>query len=40
MKITSGNYIIKGVADELYPCKSKIFHQTYEVYGEKLTTES
>lgn len=39
IKITSGDYIIKGVAGEFYPCKPEIFHQTYEVYGEKITTE-
>ncbi|MCO7121931.1 hypothetical protein NIA71_08200 [Ihubacter massiliensis] len=26
-----GDYIIKGVAGELYPCKPAIFEQTYEV---------
>lgn len=26
-----GDYIIKGVAGELYPCKSEIFNQTYEL---------
>ena len=26
-----GDYIIKGVAGELYPCKPGIFEQTYEV---------
>ena len=25
-----GDYIIKGVQGELYPCKSDIFKQTYE----------
>jgi hypothetical protein len=25
-----GDYIIKGVAGELYPCKPEIFKQTYE----------
>ena len=25
-----GDYIIKGVHGELYPCKPEIFHQTYE----------
>ena len=29
---TTGDYIIKGVADELYPCKADIFYQTYEIY--------
>lgn len=26
----SGDYIIKGVADEFYPCKPDIFDKTYE----------
>lgn len=26
-----GDYIIKGVQGEFYPCKSDIFEQTYEV---------
>lgn len=25
-----GDWVIKGVAGELYPCKSDIFEQTYE----------
>lgn len=25
-----GDYIIKGVKDEFYPCKPDIFEQTYE----------
>ncbi len=25
-----GDYIIKGVKDEFYPCKPDIFHMTYE----------
>ncbi len=25
-----GDYIIKGIAGELYPCKPDIFHATYE----------
>lgn len=28
---TKGDYIIKGVQDEFYPCKPDIFEQTYEV---------
>ena len=30
MKISSGDYIIKGVAGEFYPCKPDIFEKTYE----------
>ena len=26
-----GDYIIKGVKGEFYPCKSDIFHMTYEL---------
>lgn len=29
-----GDYIIKGVKGEFYPCKSDIFEQTYEMVGE------
>lgn len=25
-----GDYVIKGVQDEIYPCKPDIFEQTYE----------
>jgi hypothetical protein len=28
-----GDYIIKGVQGEIYPCKSDIFEQTYEKVG-------
>lgn len=30
MKATIGDYIIKGVQGETYPCKPDIFQQTYE----------
>lgn len=30
MKANIGDYIIKGIKGELYPCKKKIFEQTYE----------
>lgn len=30
MKADAGDYIIKGVKGEFYPCKSDIFEQTYE----------
>jgi hypothetical protein len=29
---TEGDWIIKGVAGEFYPCKPDIFEQTYESY--------
>lgn len=28
-----GDYIVKGVNGELYPCKQDIFHATYEKVG-------
>ncbi|MNO78419.1 hypothetical protein D3C76_695550 [compost metagenome] len=30
MTVSDGDYIIKGVQGELYPCKPDIFEQTYE----------
>lgn len=27
-----GDYLIKGVAGEFYPCKESIFNATYELY--------
>ena len=30
MILTDGDYIIRGVAGEFYPCKPDIFHKTYE----------
>jgi len=30
MKLSEGDYVIKGVAGEFYPCKPEIFEQTYE----------
>jgi hypothetical protein len=29
-----GDYIIRGVRDEFYPCKKAIFEETYEVVSE------
>ena len=34
MKISKGDYIIKGVHGEFYPCKPDIFEETYELVGE------
>ena len=31
MKASTGDFIIKGVEDEFYPCKPDIFYKTYEV---------
>lgn len=30
MKVSIGDYVIKGVQGEFYPCKPDIFEQTYE----------
>lgn len=29
-----GDYVIKGIAGEIYPCKPNIFEQTYELVEE------
>jgi hypothetical protein len=34
MRTDVGDWIIKGVAGEFYPCKPDIFAQTYEKAGE------
>ena len=34
MKASFGDYIIKGVQGEFYPCKPDIFEATYEVANE------
>ncbi len=34
MEISDGDYIIKGVHGEFYPCKPDIFLETYEIIGE------
>lgn len=31
MQIAEGDFVIKGVKGEFYPCKSDIFEQTYEL---------
>jgi len=30
LTVSEGDYIIKGVKGEVYPCKPDIFHMTYE----------
>ena len=30
MKVTDGDYIIRGIKGEFYPCKPDIFEATYE----------
>lgn len=32
MKASKGDYIIKGVNGEFYPCKPDVFAKTYEIY--------
>lgn len=34
MVASRGDYIIKGVNGEIYPCKPDIFAKTYELVGE------
>ena len=31
MHVSVGDYVIKGVQGEIYPCKPDIFEETYEV---------
>ena len=33
MKASIGDYIIKGVKDEFYPCREDIFKMTYDEYN-------
>ena len=40
MKANKGDYIIKGIEGELYPCKSDIFAKTYEEPSETLDLDS
>lgn len=39
MLISKGDYVIKGVQGEFYPCKPDIFEQTYEKEVEKFIVE-
>ena len=32
--VRGGDYIIKGVKGEFYPCKPDIFHKTYDIIEE------
>lgn len=34
MLVNTGDYIIKGINGEVYPCKPDIFHKTYELVFE------
>lgn len=33
MHVNEGDYVIKGVQGEFYPCKPDIFEMTYEIVG-------
>ena len=35
MHADNGDYIIKGVRGEIYPCKPDIFEMTYERIGDE-----
>lgn len=35
MVCSLGDYIIKGVNGEFYPCKANIFHKTYDLVKEE-----
>ena len=35
MEASVGDYIIRGVSNEYYPCKPDIFHMTYDILGRK-----
>ena len=35
MTASVGDWIIIGVAGEIYPCREDIFNETYEILGEK-----
>lgn len=37
--VSVGDYVIKGVRGELYPCKPDIFEETYEVIEEQITEQ-
>lgn len=37
MYVSNGDYIIKGVQGEFYPCKPDIFEATYDVVDEQAT---
>lgn len=34
MEVIPGDYIIKGIKGEFYPCKPDVFEQTYDLYIE------
>ena len=40
MTAHNGDYLIKGVHGELYPCKREVFEETYEIIEESLPEPS
>ena len=38
MNVSKGDYIIKGIKGEFYPCKEDIFKKTYEDFTEYVST--
>jgi len=34
MRVNAGDFVIKGVQGEFYPCKPDIFEQTYDAVGD------
>lgn len=40
MQVSVGDYIIRGVKGEFYPCKPDIFEMTYEAKSENATPEN
>jgi hypothetical protein len=39
MSVQAGDWVIKGVQDEFYPCKDSIFKETYEKVVDELDSE-
>ena len=33
MRASAGDYVIKGIFGEIYPCKPDIFEKSYELFG-------
>jgi hypothetical protein len=40
MRFNSGDWIIKGIKGELYPCRNDIFRESYELWPENETRPS
>ena len=39
MKVSKGDYVIKGIKGEFYPCKPDIFNNSYDEVGTSIITE-